>query len=64
MFVRGGWIIPDRYSLNTGLGGRYWSSVYNSNNAYYLRIASDDVNPSYSNNQYYGHSVRCVALGG
>ena len=46
-----------------GSNGNYWSSTaYSSTNyAYYLNFYSGYVNPSYSNNRYFGFSVRCLA---
>ena len=65
MFVRGGYVYPGYILDSAGNLGYYWSSVGgNSRNAYLLYFSSGSVHPSDYDSQYYGFSVRCVALGG
>ena len=54
------------YRLGTGLGyrgsyGNFWSSsLYSSAIGYYLSFYSGGVGPAYSNDRFYGFSVRAV----
>ena len=65
MFVRGGGVTPGNTLSSAGGNGDYWSSVgRNSSFAYYLYFYSGGVYPSNYFIRYYGHFVRCVALGG
>ena len=44
-----------------GSYGYFWSSTVSSGtNMYYLYVYSGNVHPLYTNNRYYGFSVRCV----
>ena len=48
-------------TYNNGSWGDYWSSTpYNSNDAYYLYFAWDQLNPSASSGRFGGRSVRLV----
>ena len=65
MFVQGGDVDPGNYLGGAGTYGCYWSSVGRSSSyAYNLYFDSGHVNPSDYLTRYYGHFVRCVALGG
>ena len=65
MFVRGGYVAPGLELHHAGYIGEYWSSVgYSSSRAYYLDFDSYKVSSSYNISQYFGLSIRCVALGG
>ena len=46
-----------------GYGGYYWSSTasYYASSAHLLGFYSGRVDPSYSDDRYYGYSVRCLA---
>ena len=65
MFVRGGYVYPGNYLSRAGSNGYDWSSVgRNNSSAYSLGFNSGNVNPSSSGSQFFGFSLRCVALGG
>ena len=65
MFVRGGYVNPGYFLYRAGYGGYYWSSVgRSSSSAYGLDFYSGNIYPSNGYGRYFGHSIRCVALGG
>lgn len=60
-FVRSGSIRNSTLGYS-GVNGFYWSStVYSSDNAYYLRISNDGIGPAYYGNRFNGFPVRCIA---
>ena len=59
--IRSG-VLSDGYVYGMGYGGTYWSStVVHSMVHYVANIEGNSVNASYSNDNYYGFSVRCIA---
>ncbi|MBQ9017212.1 hypothetical protein IJ103_03165, partial [Candidatus Saccharibacteria bacterium] len=58
----GYWNGASSSASNLGSNGYYWySSVYDTNNGYYLYFLSSDVRPQANGSKYRGVAVRCVA---
>jgi uncharacterized protein (TIGR02145 family) len=53
-------IFSNGLMVNVGTDGRYWTSTFNNNVAQYLYFSYNLSAGIVTNNQSYGHSVRCI----